>query len=79
MISILLNTLYIYISNSLLVAHQADVSRKLNQAFLLVDSLNNNFFVVEERSNIYTELPRLTGSHGHFNRCAYELWISCFI
>ena len=37
---------------SLLVARQGDVSRKLNQAFLLVDSFNFNF-VDEERSDIY--------------------------
>ena len=36
----------------MLVARQGDVSRKLNQAFLLVDSLNFNF-VDEERSDIY--------------------------
>ena len=38
--------------SSLLVARQGDVSRKLNQAFLLVDSFNFNF-VDEERSDIY--------------------------
>ena len=37
--------------SSLLVARQGDVSRKLNQAFLLVDSFNFNF-VDEERSEI---------------------------
>ena len=37
--------------SSLLVARQGDVSRKLNQAFLLVDSFNINF-VDEERSDI---------------------------
>ena len=37
--------------SSLLVARQVDVSRKLNQAFLLVDSLNFNF-VDEERPDI---------------------------
>ena len=40
---------------SLLVARQGDVSRKLNQAFLLVDSFNFNF-VDEERSDIYDML-----------------------
>ena len=40
--------------SSLLVAHQGDVSRKLNQAFLLVDSLTP-IFIVEERSNIYMD------------------------
>ena len=39
--------------SSLLVAHQGDVSRKLNQAFLMVDSFNFNF-VDEERSDIYS-------------------------
>ena len=38
--------------SSLLVAHQGDVSRKFNQAFLFVDSFNFNF-VDEERSDIY--------------------------
>ena len=38
--------------SSLLVARQGDVSRKLNQAFLLVDSFNFNF-VENERSDIY--------------------------
>ena len=38
--------------SSLLVARQGDVSRKLHQAFLLVDSFNFNFFD-EERSDIY--------------------------
>ena len=37
--------------SSLLVARQGDVSRKLNQAFPLVDSFNFNF-VDEERSDI---------------------------
>ena len=37
--------------SSLLVARQSDVSRKLNQAFLLVDSFNLNF-VDEEHSDI---------------------------
>ena len=37
--------------SSLLVVRQGDVSRKLNQAFLLVDSFNFNF-VDEERSDI---------------------------
>ena len=37
--------------SSLLVARQGDVSRELNQAFLLVDSFNFNF-VDEERSDI---------------------------
>ena len=37
--------------SSLLVARQGDVSRKLNQAFLLVDSFNFNF-VDDERSDI---------------------------
>ena len=36
--------------SSLLVARQGDVSRKLNQAFLLVDSFNFNF-VDKERSD----------------------------
>ena len=40
--------------SSLLVAHQGDVSRKLNQAFLLVDSFNFNF-VDEERSDIWRQ------------------------
>ena len=45
---------------SLLVARQGDVSRKLNQAFLLVDSFNFNF-VDDERSNIYIgTINRLT-------------------
>ena len=39
--------------SSLLVARQGDVSRKLNQAFLLVDSLNLNFDD-EIRSDIYS-------------------------
>ena len=39
--------------SSLLVDRQGDVSRKLNQAFLLVDSFSFNF-VDEERSDIYT-------------------------
>ena len=39
--------------SSLLVACQGDVSCKLNQAFLLVDSFNSNFFIVEEHANIY--------------------------
>ena len=34
-----------------LVAHQGDVSHKLDQAFLLVDSYNSIFWV-EEHSNI---------------------------
>ena len=38
--------------SSLLVAGHDDVSRKLNQAFLLVDSFNFNF-VDEEGSDIY--------------------------
>ena len=38
--------------SSLLVARQDDVSRILNQAFLLVDKFNFNF-VDEERSDIY--------------------------
>ena len=38
--------------SSLLVASQGDVSRKLNQAFFLIDSFNFNF-VNEERSDIY--------------------------
>ena len=37
---------------TLLVARQGDVSRKLNQAFLLVDSLNFNF-VDKERTDIH--------------------------
>ena len=37
--------------SSLLVARQGDVSRKLNQVFLLVDLFNFNFFDVE-RSDI---------------------------
>ena len=37
--------------SSLLVARQGDVSRKLNQVFLMVDSFNFNF-VDEERSDI---------------------------
>ena len=37
--------------SSLLVARQGDVSRKINQAFLLIDSLNFKF-VDEERSDI---------------------------
>ena len=37
--------------SSLLVARQGDVSRKLNQAFLLVDSFNSNF-VDDELSDI---------------------------
>ena len=41
--------------SSLLVARQGDVSRKLNQAFLLVDSFNFNF-VDEERSYIYKQV-----------------------
>ena len=39
--------------SSLLVARQGDVTGKLNQAFLLVDSFNFNF-VDEERSDIYS-------------------------
>ena len=39
-------------NSSLLVARQGDVSRKFNQAFLLVDSFNF-YFVDEERSDIY--------------------------
>ena len=42
----------IYICISLLVARQRDVSRQLNQAFLLVDSFSSNC-VDEERSDIY--------------------------
>ena len=38
--------------SSLLVASQGDVSHKLNQAFLMVDTFNYNF-VDEERSDIY--------------------------
>ena len=38
--------------SSLLVARQGDLSRKLNQAFVLVDSFNFNF-VDEERLDIY--------------------------
>ena len=38
--------------SSLLVDRQGDVSRKLNQAFLLVDSFSLNF-ADEERSDIY--------------------------
>ena len=41
--------------SSLLVARQGDVSRKLNQAFLLVDSFNFNFVDVE-RSDICLRL-----------------------
>ena len=37
--------------SSLLIARQGDISRKLNQAFLLVDSFNFNF-VDEERSDV---------------------------
>ena len=41
--------------SSLLAARQGDVSRKLNQGFLLVDSFNFNF-VDEERSDICSTL-----------------------
>ena len=44
--------------SSLLVARQGDVSRKLNQAFLLVDSFNINF-VDEERSDIYYDYANM--------------------
>ena len=45
--------------SSLLVARQGDVSRKLNQTFLLVDSFNFNF-VDEERSDIcYATIDQL--------------------
>ena len=44
--------------SSLLVARQGDVSRKLNQAFLLVDSFNF-YFVDEERSDISLIWPML--------------------
>ena len=40
--------------SSLLVACQDDISRKLNQVFLLVDSFNFNF-VDEECSDIYND------------------------
>ena len=40
--------------SSLLVARQSDVSRKLNQAFLLFESFNFNF-VDEERSDIHVQ------------------------
>ena len=43
--------------SSLLVARQGDVSRKLNQAFLLVDSFNFKF-VDEEHSDIYIPVIR---------------------
>ena len=39
--------------SSLLVTRQGHISRKLNQAFLLVDSFNFNFFIVDERWDIY--------------------------
>ena len=38
--------------SSLLVARQGDISRRINQAFLLVDKFNFNF-VDEKRSDIY--------------------------
>ena len=38
--------------SSLLVARQGHISRKLNQAFLLVDSFNFNF-VDDERTYIF--------------------------
>ena len=41
--------------SSLLVARQGDVSRKLNQALLLVDSFKFNF-VEDERSDIYSSI-----------------------
>ena len=37
-------TQYSILSSSLLVASHGDVSHKLNQEFLLVDSFNSNFF-----------------------------------
>ena len=41
--------------SSLLVARQGDASRKLNRAFLLVDTFNFNF-VDEERSDMFSSL-----------------------
>ena len=40
--------------SSLLVARQGDVFRKLNQAFLLVDSLSSNFYCWRSFNNIYS-------------------------
>ena len=48
--------------SSLLVARQGDVSRKLSQALLLVDSSNFNF-VDEERSDIIYEIWYLYQHH----------------
>ena len=50
--------------SSLLVARQDDVSRKLNQAFLVVDSFNFNF-VDEERSDIFAKIDRLEAEISH--------------
>ena len=55
--------------SSLLVTRQGDVSRKLNQAFLLIDSFNFNF-VDEERSYIYKNVLCFTSITLHLlSRC----------
>ena len=45
--------------SSLLDARHGDISRKLNQVFLLVDSFNYNF-IDEERTDIYVYRNRVT-------------------
>ena len=48
--------------SSLLAARQGDVSRKLNQVILLVDSFNFNF-LDEDRSDIYVVVHFLLSGH----------------
>ena len=60
--------------SSLLVARQVDVYRKLNQAFLLVDSFYLNF-VDEEPSDIYTRMYclNITAVIKHSKQCMFFL------
>ena len=54
-----------YVIISMLVARQGDVSRKLNQAFLLVDSFNFNF-VDDDGSDICNNLIFMAIIHSFF-------------
>ena len=51
--------------SSLLVARQGDVSRKLNQAFLLVDSFNFNFDDEEVQIYVYVCMHMYIYVHMH--------------